>query len=219
MSFDEVIPINAQRVAVPQQGDLVRRALRQREQEWLAQPIDLTAAARLAPRKFRICCRVGTASPPMSSTTKPGKLRSFYSGTDKRGEVSLLGANFNRHPSLHRSLAGSLAPIPGDVSRQRLQCHAPQIAKLLHGQRARFVLACQPVGFLAAPPPPPSLSLLVHGYHYIKHTGSQRRWVCSDGYTLPPWRESFLLTRNSFSIPSAPRARIAYLHARCPVRL
>ena len=36
------------------------------------------------PARFRNCCRVHTASPPMSSstTTKPGELRSFYSGTD-----------------------------------------------------------------------------------------------------------------------------------------
>jgi hypothetical protein len=83
VSFDKVMPINAQRVAVPQPRHLVRRAFRQREQEWLAQPVDLTATAGLAPRKFRICCRVGTASPPMSSTTKPGEMRSFYSGTDR----------------------------------------------------------------------------------------------------------------------------------------
>ena len=67
VSFDKVMPINAQRVAVPQPGHLVRRAYRQREQEWLAQPVDLTATAGLAPGEFRICCRVGTASPPMSS--------------------------------------------------------------------------------------------------------------------------------------------------------
>ena len=33
VSFDKVMPINAQRVAVPQPGHLVRRAFRQREQE------------------------------------------------------------------------------------------------------------------------------------------------------------------------------------------
>ena len=82
LSFDKVMPINAQRVAVPQPGHLVRRAFRQREQEWLAHPVDLTATAGLAPRKFRICCRVGTASPPMSSTTKPGEMRSCYYRTD-----------------------------------------------------------------------------------------------------------------------------------------
>jgi hypothetical protein len=38
-----------------------------------------------SPSRFRNCCRVHTASPPMSSflpTSKPGKLRVFYSGTD-----------------------------------------------------------------------------------------------------------------------------------------
>jgi hypothetical protein len=48
VSFDKVMAINAQRVAVPQPGHLVRRAFRQREQEWLAQPVDLTATAGLA---------------------------------------------------------------------------------------------------------------------------------------------------------------------------
>ena len=52
VSFDKVMPINAQRVAVAQPGHLVRRAFRQREQEWLAQLVDLTATAGLAPKKI-----------------------------------------------------------------------------------------------------------------------------------------------------------------------
>ena len=39
--------------------------------------------------EYRNCCRVRTASPPMSSsTTKPGELRSFYSGTDSEGALA-----------------------------------------------------------------------------------------------------------------------------------
>src|SRR5262249_4750812 len=43
-----------------------------------------TAEGSVSDGRFRNCCRVHTASPPMSSstTTKPWKLRSIYSGTD-----------------------------------------------------------------------------------------------------------------------------------------
>ena len=37
-----------------------------------------------SPPGFRNCCRVHTASPPMSSTSKPAAMRVFYPGADNR---------------------------------------------------------------------------------------------------------------------------------------
>jgi len=51
------------------------RSVRKNRSSWRS--LDRSAVAVSAPVKFRISCRVGTASPPMPSTTKPGKMRSF----------------------------------------------------------------------------------------------------------------------------------------------
>lgn len=94
----------------------------------LGASVDLIAAADFAPRRFRICCRVGTASPPMSSTTKPGEMRSSYSGTDRlRGATSslrdwkleIMPYNVRNVPRYPKSLFTSYLIASGPLQRIR----------------------------------------------------------------------------------------------------
>ena len=70
-----------------------------------------TAEASVSDGRFRNCCRVHTASPPMSSstTTKPGKLRSIYSGADSKSGSSMIQTDTPANPS---GWSDSLRPRP-----------------------------------------------------------------------------------------------------------
>ena len=86
-----------------------------RENSTSRRTLDINASNPISKAKFRIVCRVPTASPPRWRSAKPAIMRVFYSGTDNVLRTSLclhLAIRFSQspaHPCSNACVASAIA--------------------------------------------------------------------------------------------------------------